>query len=240
MSAKKERPPVLVIGAGGDVGRAISRLLIESGLPVVIADASAESLEATRAQLGIDRRFVRAFDASQAAEVTEQFEALKKEHGALSALVNAQGVAGRGLIADVSPEQWERVLRINLSSVFYTCQAAVPLLRGVPRAAIVNIASVAGLREQAGSLAYATSKAAVVMFSRTLAAELARDDIRVHAVCPTAIDSAMVRAAMSADELASYAAAQPMGRLISVDEIGHVVLGLIERPLPYSPEPLVI
>ena len=240
VTGKEQRPPVLVIGAGGEVGRAIARLLIESGLQVVIADAAAEQLEATRNELGIDRRSALVFDASNHAEVTEKFGKLEHEHGALSALVNAQGVAGRGLIADVTPEQWERVLRINLSSVFYTCQAAVPLLRGVPKSAIVNLASVAGLREQPGSLTYATSKAGVVMFSRTLAADLARDDIRVFAVCPTAIDSAMVRASISVDDIEAYTAAQPMGRMITVDEIARVVSGLIRDPMPYTPEPLVI
>lgn len=234
------RPPVVVIGAGGEVGRAIARMLIEDGTQVVIADASAEQLETTRAELGIEPRSALTFDASDPTEVAKQFFQLGEEHGALSALVNAQGVAGRGLLADVTPQQWERVVRINLTSVFATCQAAVPLLRGVPKAAIVNLASVAGVREQPGSLTYATSKAGVVMFSRTLAADLARDDIRVFAVCPTAIDSAMVRASIPPDQLESYAAAQPMGRMIAVEEIGRVVLGLIRDPYPYTPEPLVI
>jgi 2-keto-3-deoxy-L-fuconate dehydrogenase len=78
------------------------------------------------------------------------------------------------------------------------------------------------------------------MLTRTLAADLARSGVRVHAICPTAIDSPMVRSNVPQSMLADYAASQPTGRLLTVDEIARVAVALIFSPLPYTPEPLVV
>jgi NAD(P)-dependent dehydrogenase (short-subunit alcohol dehydrogenase family) len=232
--------PVVVVGAGGAVGHDVARLLLDAGRPTVVVDSLPEALERSRSALGLDADLALVLDATAPRDVAATFERLRRQHGGLSGLVNCQGIAGRGLVDDVTPDRWDLVMRTNLSSVFYCCQAAIPLMRGVPGAGIVNLASVAGLREQPGSLAYAVSKAGVVMLTRVLADELAGQGIMVHAVCPTAIDSPMVRRAMPDVDMAAYAESQPMGRMLTTDEVARVVVDLLMRPLPHTREAFVI
>lgn len=234
------RGPVVVIGAGGAVGQDVARLLLEVGQPTVIADSAPEPLERTRSALGLEREHAVLVDAAAPSEVDAAFERLGRRFVGLSGLVNCQGIACRAPIGDVTPQRWDAVIAANLSSVFYCCRAALPLMRGVPGACIVNLASIAGLREQPGSLAYAVSKAGVVMLTRTLAAELAREGIMVHAVCPTAIDSPMGRYDVAAEDLATYAQSQPMGRMLTTREVAGVVVDLLVKPLPHTREPFVI
>lgn len=229
----------MVVGAGGAVGSLVCNLLLEAGRPVVAADVSEAALGVLATPTG-SRIGTQVLDACSSEQVDAWFAELRDRHGSLSGLVNAQGVAGRGLIDDVSPERWDLVLQVNLTSVFYCCRAALPLLQAGGGGVIVNLASVAGLRETPGSLAYATSKAGVVMLTRTLAADLARTGTRVHAVCPTAIDSPMVRANVPGETLVTYAEAQPMGRLLTTGEVARLTADLVLSPRPYTPEPLVV
>lgn len=235
-----------VFGAAGGIGSACAHRLAEHGASLLLVDASADGLASLAASLPTKPLGSAVCDVRDPAQIAAALRLVEPEPGRVDVLVNTVGMPGRGSIDDVEPEKWDTVLAVNLTSVFSTCRAAMPYLRRSSGASIVNIASVAGLREQPGSLAYSAAKGGVVMFSRTLAADLAAEDIRVFAVCPTTVDTELVRPVVEAGDdpvaaRAAYEAGQPMGRLLDPAEVAAVVVHLCsgERH-PYTREPMVV
>jgi NAD(P)-dependent dehydrogenase (short-subunit alcohol dehydrogenase family) len=236
---------VVITGAAGGIGSASAAAFTACGANVVLMDSSAEGLARASQQLARPPVLTLAHDASDPPSVTAAFAQVEREWTCVDVLINAVGVAGRGRISETSDAMWRRAIDVNLSAVFYSCREALPLLRASSRGTIVNLASIAGLREQPGSLAYSAAKGGLVMFSRSLAADLAREGIRVHAVCPTAVDTAMLDDFFSAfadpeQARQDYEAAQPMGRMITVEEVADVIVDLCITPRPYTPEPFVV
>lgn len=237
---------ILVTGAAGGIGRGIVSGLAQLGARVVAADLPLADPGSFASGLRADGLEVHAVGADVGdpdgvrAMIAETIAVL----GGIDGLVNAAGVPGRGRIEDVDDERWLRILHANLSAVFYACREVVPLLRG-RGGTIVNIASSAALREWPGSVAYAASKAGVVAISRTLAAELGRDDVRVWSVCPTAVETPMFPRTFegSADPVGDerrFRDAQPMGRVLTVEEVTATVVDLFVRRPPYTPDPFVV
>jgi len=237
---------ILVTGAAGGIGRGIVAGLAAAGASVVASDLARAEPTAFAAELaggGLDVHGLAA-DAGDPDEVRRLVAATVARLGGLDGLVNAAGVPGRGRIEDVDDARWQLILAANLSAVFYACREVVPLLRG-RGGTIVTIASSAALREWPGSVAYAASKAGVVAIGRTLAAELAHDDVRVWSVCPTAVETPMFPRTFegSADPVGDeqrFRAAQPMGRVLTIDEVTATVVDLFVRRPPYTPDPFVV
>lgn len=235
---------VLVTGAAGGIGAGVVVGLAEAGARVVATDlpgADPDGLAAEHRRAGRDVIGLAA-DVGDPGSVRRLVAAAATE--GLHGLVNAAGIPGRGRIEDVDDERWQRILAVNLSSVLYTCREVVPLLR--PHGGtIVNIASSAALRAWPGSVAYAASKAGVVAITRTLAEELAREDVRVWAVCPTAVETPMFPRTFEGSvdpegDERRFRAAQPMGRVLRVDEVVDTVVHLFVRRPPHTPDPYVI
>ena len=130
--------------------------------------------------------------------------------GRLDVLVNNAGIGSFGETPDVDPEQWHRVIAVDLHSVFYGCRAAIPQLRRAGGGAIVNTASISGLGGDYGFAAYNAAKGAVVNYTRTLALDHAKDGIRTNAVCPGPIDTPLAALLVSnATIVAEYARRDP-------------------------------
>jgi NAD(P)-dependent dehydrogenase (short-subunit alcohol dehydrogenase family) len=237
---------VLVTGAAGGIGRGVVAGLARAGASVVAADLERADPSGAVADLRAEGLAVHgaAADAGDPDAVRALVADATRLLGGLDGLVNAAGIPGRGRIEDVDDARWAAIVAANLSSVFYTCREVVPLLRG-RGGTIVNIASSAALREWPGSVAYAAGKAGVVAITRTLAAELAREDVRVWAVCPTAVETPMFPRTFegSADPVGDerrFRDAQPMGRVLTVDEVTAAVVDLFVRRPPYTPDPYVV
>lgn len=237
---------ILVTGAAGGIGRGAVVGLARAGAHVAAADLSGADPEGFATACRADGLDVTGFaaDVGDPEAVRRLVAAAVAGAGGLDGLVNAAGVPGRGRIEDVDDAWWQRILAANLSSVLYTCREVVPLLRG-RGGTIVNIASSAALRAWPGSVAYAASKAGVVAITRTLAEELARDDVRVWAVCPTAVETPMFPRTFegSSDpegDERRFRAAQPMGRVLRIDEVTDAVVDLFVRRPPHTPDPYVI
>jgi len=202
----------LVSGAAGAIGAAVADRLGAEGAAVVRADV-APGRDVVRCD-------VRDPDACAAAVAVAV-----ERHGRLDVLVNVAGIGASRLIDEVTLEEWQMVLDINLTGTFLLSQKALPALRA-SRGAIVNLASVAGLRATPYNAAYCASKAGVVMLTKSMAVELAAAGVRVNAVCPSSVDTPFLRnftVPDGADPSLFARAASPMGRMVQPAEVAAAV-----------------
>ena len=178
----------LVTGGGGGIGEATARLFAEEGGAVALVDTDGTAAETAAAGIAHDvpGAEVAAFaaDLAREAEVARAVDAAAARFGALHALVNVAGVRVYAPLAEASAADWQRILGVNVLATAFCCRAALPRLRAVGRATIVNVSSVYGLMGRRGMGQYDTTKAAVLGFTRALAVEEAPHGVRVNAICP--------------------------------------------------------
>jgi len=180
----------LVTGAASGIGRATAQRLAAEGAQVFAADRDETRLADTVAQIlaaGGDATAHR-LDVSDAAACRAAIDSAVARYGRLDVLANVAGVMHWGHLADVSEADWERTLGINLSGVFFLCQAALPHLLAT-RGVIVNVASAAALKGQAYTAPYCVSKAGVVSLTKCLAVEFAKRGLRAVAICPGGVNT---------------------------------------------------
>jgi 3-oxoacyl-[acyl-carrier protein] reductase len=204
----------LVTGASRGIGRAIAIALGEKGLRVVINYARSEDEAFQTAQMtaasGAKQTIVKQFDVSNSDEVDRAFAALKSEAGDVDILINNAGIAIDGLLLRCKNTDWEKQLSVNLSGAFYCAKAASKAMVRNHWGRIVNVSSVVGEMGSAGQIAYATAKAGLVGFTKSLAKELASRHITVNAVAPGYIDTDMT-SRLTNTQKESAAAAIPLG-----------------------------
>jgi 3-oxoacyl-[acyl-carrier protein] reductase len=212
----------VVTGAGRGLGAAIAQELVARGAFVVVADRDGELAEGTAARLGATAATL---DATDPAAVGDFFDGVAAEHGRVDILVNNAGVGAVARSEELSLELWSRTIAVNLTGTFLCAQAAARHMLPARRGAIVNIASVFGAVGMPMRAAYAASKHGVVGLTKVLATEWATRGIRVLAVDPayvrTALDDADQRAGgYTADDIARRT---PMGRYAEPAEVARVV-----------------
>ena len=178
----KDRVAV-VTGASYGLGEAMAQRLVEEGAHVVICARGEEQLTRTAQALGPQALAVRA-DVSKAADIQTLFDTTVQQFGTLDILVNNAGWYHLSQGLGLSDEEWQDNLDINLFSVIRCSRLAVPLMQKQKWGRIINIASIFGKQPNAGLIDYNTTKAAIISLSKTLADELAKDNILVNAVCP--------------------------------------------------------
>lgn len=178
---------VLVTGAAGGIGRATAIRFAAEGAAVTIGDINEAGLRETAAMMAGNPR-VRAFDASDFASCRALVEAAAED--GLDVLCNVSGILKWGPSTEFSVEDFERIIRINTTSVFVLCQAALPHLIA-SKGNIVNTASTAALQGIAYTVAYSASKHGVAAITKGLAIEFAAKGVRVNAICPGHVNTAM-------------------------------------------------
>ncbi|HKA61361.1 MAG TPA: SDR family NAD(P)-dependent oxidoreductase [Methylomirabilota bacterium] len=243
-SARFEGKVALITGAAGGIGRAAAVRFASEGAQVGLVDLSAEGLRETLAaveQAGGRGVTVQA-DVTRADEVARYASTIADRLGGVDCFFNNAGILGdvRPLV-DYPEETFDRVMAVNVKGVWLGMKTVAPLLRARGGGAIVNTASVAGMRgSRVPIVAYITSKHAVVGLTRSGALELAADGVRVNAVCPSPIETAMVHALEErasqtnptgfADRMAS---AIPMRRYGTPDEVAALVAFLCSADARY-------
>ena len=189
----------LITGAGSGFGEGIARTFAREGARVAAVDINHGAAQAVAAAIGGGAIAVRA-DVSKGADVEAAVQATTQAFGGLDILVNNAGVAHkRGPLAEVSEEEFDRVIAVNLKSIFLFARAVVPLLRARGGGVIINIGSTAGIRPRPGLTWYNASKGAVNLMSKSMALELAPDRIRVCALAPTIGETALLPTFMGGD-----------------------------------------
>jgi NAD(P)-dependent dehydrogenase (short-subunit alcohol dehydrogenase family) len=212
------RSRALVTGAASGIGLATARLLADAGAEVVLLDRSAEVLNAAP-EVGGPRVVADVTDANALGVSVA-------EHGPFTHLAHCAGVLGRGSLATLAGEDWERVIDTNLSGAFNVLQACRGGLLAAGGAAVL-VSSVAGRNVSLrGGPHYTASKAGVIGLARHAAREFA-PHARVNAVCPGPIDTPMIREGATDEELARIAAAVPLARLAAPEEVATVVAFLL-------------
>ena len=210
----------LITGAARGIGLATTKLFLADGWRVAMVDRDADEL--LRAATGLKNAHPIVADVSDPDAVTALIAQTLKTCGAIDALVNNAGVADFGPIEDTDFARWRTVMATNLDGVFLMTQAAIPALKA-SKGAIVNIASISGLRASTLRVAYGTSKAAVIHLTQQQAAELGEYGIRANAVCPGPVRTKLAMAVHSPDIIAAYHDAIPLNRYGSEEEIGHAI-----------------
>jgi NAD(P)-dependent dehydrogenase (short-subunit alcohol dehydrogenase family) len=185
----------VITGASGGIGRATAIRLASEGASLLLADlASTPLAEAAAAARGAPRVETLAVDVSREDDVKHMIETAEQRLGGLDLLVNNAGIEGVVTPIEQYPlDVFDRVLAVNVRGVFLGVKHAAPALRRRGGGAIVNLASVAGLQGDAGISAYTASKHAVIGITRTAAVELGPQQIRVNSVCPSPVETRMMR-----------------------------------------------
>jgi NAD(P)-dependent dehydrogenase (short-subunit alcohol dehydrogenase family) len=236
----------LVVGGGGGLGEHVVTALGALGGSLVAGDvdlAAAERVAAAAAAGGTDAIAV-ALDIRDTRSVEAAIERADGIGDGLFSVVNAAGVGGRYRIEELSDERLGALLDVNFVGTVRVTRAAVAALRRRGGGVVVNVASAAALRPNPGSSGYSASKGAVVAFSRSVAAELASENIRVWAVCPPAIETGMFLRVLADDEDAERLGAEarrPLGRVVQPEEVADLIAYLVAGTgPPYGAEPYVV
>lgn len=221
----------LITGAARGIGLATARLLAARDWNIALLDWDEEELaraaETLPGALAITHDISDPQGAGRAiARVTDHF-------GGLDGLVNNAGIADFGPIEETDFERWRRIMSINLDGTFLMSQAATPALKASGRGAIVNIASISGLRASTLRVAYGTSKAAVIQLTLQQAAELGEYNIRANAICPGPVRTKLAMAVHTQEIIDAYHDAIPLNRYGSEEEIGQAIAFLLAPEASY-------
>ncbi len=231
-----EGKSVLVTGAGSGIGRATAVRFAAEGARVVCADINERGLEETT---GMIRKAggtcaAKTCDVAKPDAVKDTVAFAVKEHGGLYALANVAGIGGFQRTTEVTFEQWNRFLSINLTGTFLMCQAAIPHILE-SNGAIINTGSVAGIKSHPYSAAYCASKGGVVLMTKALAVEYGRKGIRINVVCPGGVETPLIQE-FKLPEGVSQAALQkimPLGRLGTPEEVAGTIAFLASDDAAY-------
>ena len=224
----------LVTGGGSGIGRATSLLLAERGANVLVADIDGTHADKVASEIG-DAASASQVDVTDIAGVDAMVQTAVSTYGALHIAVNNAGTSGTfGATADVDPDDWRRVIELNLNGVFYCMRAEIPAILAAGGGAVVNTSSGAGLMGFAGLPAYVASKHGVIGLTRSAALEYSAKGVRVNCVCPGTVRTPMLEA-FSGDEatLEAMGRAMPIKRLATPEEIAEAIVWLASPAASY-------
>ena len=224
----------LVTGAARGLGLAAARRFLAEGWRVALIDIDGDNLQRTFTALARPgETLALPCDVSDPAAVASTVAAVHDRFGRLDALVNNAGIAIFKPILEVTYEDWQRVLAVNLTGPFLMTQAAAPVMRDTGGGAIVNITSISGLRASTLRTAYGTSKAGLAHLTKQQAAELASLGIRVNAVAPGPVDTAMAKAVHTPEIRRDYHDHMPLNRYGLEEELAEAIFFLCSDRASY-------
>ncbi|MDH5455859.1 MAG: SDR family oxidoreductase [Gammaproteobacteria bacterium] len=226
----------VVTGGGSGIGAAIAEALVAAGTTVTILGRGESQLAETAGRLNCAYQVA---DVSEPEAVRIAFEAIAERHGDVDVLVNNAGNAEARPFAKTDDAHWHSMIGVNLHGVYYCTRAVVPAMLAAGYGRIVNVASTAGVKGYSYVSAYCAAKHGVIGLTRALAAEFAKSNITVNAVCPgyartalvdRSVDKIVAATGRSRDEaLAELAKSNPQGRLIEPEEVAAAVIWLLDE-----------
>ena len=224
-----ERKTACITGASRGIGRALAAAFAAQGYDLFLTCRKNEALllelkKELEHSFGIHCRTFAA-DAADAFRMEQVFAQIGRETDGLNVLVNNAGISWHGLLTDMTPQEWDRLIRTNLSSVFYTSRMAIPLMLQRHAGKILNISAVWGVAGASCEVAYSASKGGVNAFTKALAKELAPSNIQVNAIACGVIDTEM-NGFLSAEERAALTEEIPAGRFAEPQEVAELAISL--------------
>jgi len=222
----------VVTGAASGIGQAVAWRLVDDGFAVVAADVDEAGLEATTAA----RSAILAIrcDVTRADDVTSAVDHAVTSHGSLHAVVNSAGITGPTVsTAELTDDDWRRVIEVNLTGTFNVTKAALSPMRADGYGRIVNIASIAGKEGNPNLAAYSASKAGVIAFTKAVAKEVATEGVLVNSIAPAVIRSPL-NEGVDPETQAYMVSRIPMGRLGEVEEVAELVSYLASERCSFS------
>lgn len=223
----------IVTGAGRGIGRAVALAFSREGATVALAARTVSELEtvATQIKSRAGRALVIPTDVTSEASVAALVEKVLADFKKVDILLTAAGVATFSPLVDTKPEEWDRMLAVNLRGVFLSCRAVLPPMMTERRGTIINIVSVAAKRAIPGNAAYAASKHAVLGLTQVLAEEMRPHGIRVGALCPGAVDTPLWDSVPNAPE---------RSRMLRPEDVAEAALLMASLPPGASLEDLTL
>ncbi|UKD57658.1 glucose 1-dehydrogenase [Amycolatopsis sp. FU40] len=215
----------VVTGAGRGIGRAIAERAAAAGATVIAADLDQDAAEATADALGGAAVGARA-DVGSRASVDTLIASVLDRFGRIDVLVNNAGWDKAGPFVESDPDDWDRIVRVNLYGVLHTSRAVLPVMAEQGAGSVVNIASDAGRVGSSGEAVYSAAKGGIIAFTKTTARELARSGVRVNCVCPGPTDTPLL-ASFAGEKLRSaLVRAIPLGRVGVPADVANAVVFL--------------
>ncbi len=219
----------LVTGAGSGIGRTVALAFAGEGIRVVVADIDPEGGQETVRQIeqGGGKSIFSKCDVTQEDMIKATIEEVVKEWGRIDYACNNAGIHNLlpGTLVDVDRDLWDRIMAVNLTGVFLCMKYEIPQMVNQGGGVIVNIASLAGLIAEPGSVAYTASKHGVMGLTKGAALDYVNDGIRINAVCPACIDTPML--ASAPEEIRQYLKTlHPIGRFGKPEEVAAAVMWL--------------
>ena len=228
------KPLALVTGGARGIGLASAHALAEDGMKLILADIDAEGVQAAAGEIGEGTAGI-ACDMSDPGQITRMFDRIEADHGAISTLVNCAGIALPGDFLETSVEDFRKVVDVNLTGTFVALQrAAKTMVAQHIEGSIVNMSSINAVVSIPTIAAYCASKGGVAQLTKAAAMALAPHGIRVNAIGPGSIDTAMLAGVnASAEAMKMVMSRTPMQRLGAAREIGDVVAFLASAKASY-------
>ncbi|PJX20505.1 3-oxoacyl-ACP reductase [Advenella sp. S44] len=219
----------IVTGGSSGIGLDIAQHLLAAGANVTVWD-----LEAPPPALQQQGVYFNRVDVCDNSSVEDACEAVVSRHGRIDMLVNCAGFAGSTLpLEQTDPQQWQRVIAVNLMGVYNVCRAVVPVMKSGRAARIVNIASLAGKEGTPNASAYSAAKAGVLALTKSLGKELAQTEVRVNAIAPAAVNTQLLQQ-MSPAHVQTMIDKSPMKRLGECKEVSELTLWLLSASCSFS------
>lgn len=230
---KLEQRVAVITGAGSGIGQAMALLFSKEGARVLAADINTTAAQETAGMITAAGGSATAFsvDVVDAQQVQAMIEQARGTYGRIDVLCNNAGIGSTTDVVDCEPNDWDRVMTVNVKSVFLGCKYAIPSMIAQGGGVIINTASVAGMVGIVKRAAYCASKGAVIALTRQVAIEYVQQNIRVNCLCPGTVDSPWVGRLLDQtdDRVAArhaLEARQPMGRLGTPEEVAAAALYL--------------
>ena len=224
-----ENKIAIVTGASRGIGEAIALKFAEHGASIaftyVSSDEKAKALEDKLKGFGVKAKAYKS-NAAVYAECEIFVNDVMKEFGNVDVCVNNAGISKDNLLLRMTPEQWDEVIKVNLSSVFNITKQVIRPMMKARKGSIINMSSIVGIRGNAGQSSYAASKAGIIGFTKSIAHELGSRNIRCNAIAPGFIETDMTHYLKDGDASKAFLEKIPLGRFGSAEEIANTTLFL--------------
>ena len=228
-----EGQTALITGAGRGIGKTIALKLAESGADIVLADMSPEVAEARAEVESLGRKCLTfEVDVTDLEAIETMVKKIIEELGSIHILINNAGITQDNLFMRMKPEQWSKVIDVNLNGVFNVTKAVIRPMVKQRTGKIINISSVVGFSGNPGQVNYSSTKSALVGFTKSLAREVGARGVNVNAVAPGFIDTAMTQA-LNESQQEAILQQIPLGRMGDANDIANAVAFLASEEASY-------